>query len=72
MSSAEFSEHYADFQEAPWGPDADNIRNAHLTMTVANMAGKQLKAPGSLTDFLLWHKVEAEELPPPSEFFRGQ
>ena len=53
------------------GSGSPAVQSVH-TMTVANMAGKQLKAPGSLTDFLLWHKDEAEELPPPSEFFRGQ
>ncbi len=71
MTSAEFSEHYADYCEAPWGPEAENVRTAHIVSTTMNMAGKQLKDATSLEDQLLWHKQVSEELPPPSEFFRG-
>lgn len=52
LSAAQFSEWFAFYSLEPWGFMEENRRMSVLASTVANVAGKTLRKPASLADFM--------------------
>lgn len=64
MTGEEMGLHWAQYRAQPWGPERDEVHAAMIARTVANMAGKMVKDPLSLTTFLTYSRPPEPEIDP--------
>ena len=63
MSGEELGLHWGDYLRQPWGPMRDELNTASITQAVWNSAGKTLKEPRPIEDFLTYSKPAVEQQP---------
>jgi hypothetical protein len=52
IPSSEWPYFAAFYEMEPWGYEADNYHASMISSTVANMAGRSLKTPSKITDYI--------------------